>query len=72
LDPDIGAMIARELAERKTTLKAVINERLRRGFAADVERTRYELPNPLDLGAPFIHNFDNIADVLDLIANDSR
>jgi hypothetical protein len=58
------------LAEKQTTLKAVVNDRLRRGFAVEPPREEFELPPPMDLGRPLIANFDNIAEVLELIEND--
>jgi hypothetical protein len=72
LDPDVSALIERELAEKQTTLRAVINERLRRGFAVEPPLAHYELPAPMDLGKPLIANFANIAEVLELIGNDLR
>lgn len=72
LDPDVSAMIERELGEKKTTLKAVVNARLRRGFALDVAPPKCDLPRAMDLGGPLIRNFDSIADVLELLENDPR
>ena len=59
----------------KKSMKAVINEKLRRGFAAkpkgNVSRS-FELPQPLDLGRPKVQNFDSIAEILELIEDGSR
>lgn len=70
LEPDVSAMIERELTEKNTTLKSVINERLRRGYAAESSRQVCEIPAPMKLGKPLVANFDNIAEVLELIEND--
>ena len=69
LDPDVASLVEQELSQKKTTLKAVINEKLRRGFALDAaaEQPKFELPPAMDLGKPLIHNFDNIAEVLELM-----
>ncbi len=72
LESDVAALIEQELSEKKTTLKAVINERLRRGFAIEVGTPKYDLPTPMNLGNPLIQNFDNIGDILELIENDPR
>ena len=53
-------------------MKSEIKERLRREFAAEVARPSAQLPAPMDLGKPLLADFDNIAEVLELIENDSR
>ncbi len=58
--------------DRDAAMKAVINERLRRGFAIEVGTPKYDLPTPMNLGSPLIQNFDNIGDILELIENDPR
>jgi len=75
LDPDVATLIEREVETSKKSMKAVINEKLRRGFAVNLEENvlrSFELPQPLDLGRPKIQNFDNIAEILELIADGSR
>jgi len=75
LDPDVAILIEREVETSKKSMKAVINEKLRRGFAVNLEENvlrSFELPQPLDLGRPKIQNFDNIAEILELIADGSR
>ena len=75
LDPDVTTWIEREVETSKKSMKAVINEKLRRGFAAkpkgNVSRS-FELPQPLDLGRLKVQNFDNIAEILELIEDGSR
>jgi len=75
LDPDVAVLISEEVAASPRPLKAVVNDRLRRGFA-DRPATeivgRECLPRPLQLGAAKVKNFDNIAEILELIENDSR
>ena len=75
LDPDVAILIEREVETSKKSMKAVINEKLRRGFAVKLEENvlrSFELPHPLDLGRPKIQNFDNVAEILELIADGSR
>jgi hypothetical protein len=75
LDPDVAALIEREVDTTQKTMKSVINDKLRRGFAvrADDDGSRgLELPQPLNLGQPKVQNFDNIAEILELIQDDSR
>jgi hypothetical protein len=75
LDPDVVALIEREVDTTKKTMKSVINDKLRRGFAvrADDDRLRgLDLPQALNLGQPKVQNFDNIAEILELIQDDSR
>jgi hypothetical protein len=75
LDPDVAAMIERELSEKKTTLKALVNEKLRKGFAASasgVGRRSFNLPKSMDLGKPLLENLDNVAEILELIEGDSN
>lgn len=75
LDPDVAALIEREVDSTKKTMKFVINDKLRRGFAVpavnDGSRS-LQLPKPLNLGQPKLQNFDNIAEILELIQDDSR
>lgn len=78
LDPDVAALISREVETTRKSLKSVVNEKLRRGFAVEAIENRkpseHRLPPPLDLGQPKIPNFDNIAEILELIetADDSH
>jgi hypothetical protein len=75
LDPDVAAMIERELSEHKTTLKALVNEKLRKGFAASTSssgRRSFDLPKSMDLGKPLLKNLDNVAEILELIERDSN
>ena len=75
LDPDVATLIEREVETSKKSMKAVINEKLRRGFAVKLEENilrSFELPQPLDLGRPKVQNFDNIAEILELIEDGSR
>ena len=75
LDPDVAALIEREVDTTKKTMKSVINDKLRRGFAirSDDDGSRsFELPQPLNLGQTKVQNFDNIAEILELIQDDSR
>ncbi len=75
LDPDIAALIEREIETTKNTMKFVINDKLRRGFAVQAveDRSRnLQLPTPLNLGQPKVQNFDNISEILELIQDDSR
>lgn len=75
LDPDVAVLIERELSERKTTLKALVNEKLRKGFAASASsggRRSFNLPKAMDLGKPLLENLDNVAEILELIEGDSN
>ncbi len=72
IDPDIAALIERELSLTGLPLKTFINDTLRKGFAAAEPKRAYAIPGALDLGAPLLPDVDNIADVLDLISNDPR
>lgn len=70
LDPDVAVLIERDLREQKTTLKAIVNERLRRGFALEAvgrQKIDYRLPKPLNLGKPLLKNLDNIGEILELL-----
>ena len=70
LDPDVAVLIARALRTRKTTLNAIVNEKLRRGFAREAggrQRVDYRLPKPLNLGKPLLKNLDNIGEILELL-----
>ena len=73
LDLDVAVLIERELRKQKTTLKAIVNERLRRGFALEAagqQKIDYHLPKPLNLGKPLLKDLDNIGEILELL--DSR
>ena len=73
LDPDVAVLIERELRRQKATLKAIVNQGLRRGFALEAlggQRADYRLPKPLNLGNPLLKNLDNIGEILELL--DSR
>jgi len=72
LDPDVAAMIEVELKRSNRTLKAVVNDTLRAGLAMGHKKPRnvVEMPAPLDLGKPKLPNFDNIAEILELIESD--
>ena len=75
LDPDVAMLIEREVDTTKKTLKSVINDKLRLGFAVrplDDGARSSQLPPPLNLGQPKVQNFDNIAEILELIQDDSR
>ena len=70
LDPDVAVLIERDLREQNTTLKALVNERLRRGFALEAagrQKVDYHLPKPLNLGKPLLKNLDNIGEILELL-----
>lgn len=75
MDPDVALLIEREVETTKQSMKAVINEKLRRGFAVKPEENdsrAFQMPQPLQLGKAKIQNFDNIAEILELIEDDSR
>ena len=75
LDPDVAILIEREVETSKKSMKAVINEKLRRGLAVNLEENvlrSFELPQPLDLGRAKVQNFDSIAEILALIEDGSR
>lgn len=74
LDPDVAAMIEAELKRSNRTLKAVVNDTLRAGLMMGHKKPRnvVEMPAPLDIGRLKIENLDNIAEVLELIEDDSR
>ena len=70
LDPDVAALIERDLREQNTTLKALVNEKLRRGFALEAggrQKVNYHLPKPLNLGRPLVKNLNNIGEILELL-----
>ena len=70
LDPDVAVLIERDLCEQNTTLKALVNKRLRRGFALEAggwHKVDYYLPKPLNLGKPLLKNLDNIGEILELL-----
>ena len=70
LDPDVAVLIERDLCEQNTTLKALVNERLRRGFALEAggwQKVAYHLPKPLNLGKPQLKNLDNMGEILELL-----
>lgn len=52
LDPDVAALIEREIAITNRAIDVVANERLRRGFAVGpaTNTERVQLPKPLQLG----------------------
>ena len=72
LDPDVAAMIEREVLETDLPFKQVVNQKLRIGFAAAVPAKKFSLPKPLKLGRQMIPNLDNIGGVLDLISEYDR
>lgn len=75
LDPDVAALVAREVERTKRPMKTVVNEKLRRGFADRPEKSSAGsplLPQALKLGKAKVQNFDNVAEILELIADDSR
>lgn len=55
LDPDVAAMIEREISKSNLPFERVVNQKLRMGFAAD---------------APQRNNLDDIGEVLDLFLDD--
>jgi len=75
LEPDVAALIASEVQASRKSMKTVVNGKLRRGFAAVAQEKHewhFSLPSALDLGQPKVQNFDNIAEILESIENDSR
>lgn len=75
LDPDVAMLIEREVETTKKSMKAVINEKLRRSFAVKPEENvsrALRIPQPLNLGKRKIQNFDKIAEILEQIEDHSR
>jgi hypothetical protein len=79
LDPDVAVLLQREVEESGLSFKAVVNEKIRQGFcfsssSADSSSARraVDLPAPLRLGSPKVPNFDNVAEILELIDGDGN
>jgi hypothetical protein len=70
IDDDVAAMLEQLRRDRDISLKALINEALRRGLrdmnARTKRRVRYRTPS-VDLGTPRIPNINNVAEVLAII-----
>ncbi len=75
LDPDVAALIESELKSSQSSLKDVVNDTLRRGFAAKraSRRTKkLKMPKPLRVGKLNITNLDKVGEILSLIDSDRR
>lgn len=73
LDDDVSALLRQALKRRGTTLKAVVNDALRRGLVVSnqIQRTRYRT-EPVNLGRAKIGNLDNIGEVLAIADGDAH
>jgi hypothetical protein len=74
LDPDVAALLERVRDARQESLKAVVNEGLRRGLGQMVERDQPAEPfrtTAVSLGRCLIANLDNIAEVLAVAEGDN-
>lgn len=67
IDPDVAAQLTRFRKEREISLKALINEALRRGLkqsAAPNKDRKRSFTEPVDLGQPLIGNTECIGELL--------
>lgn len=68
IEPDIAAQLVRIRKERDVSLKALINDALRRGLKqlADPKKIsrKRSFTQPVDLGQPLIGNVDCIGELL--------
>lgn len=73
LEDDIVALVERRQTQTKTSLKAVVNEALRRGLAPEATREstaiRFTTPT-FRLGPSQFPNLDNVAEVLAVAEGD--
>lgn len=74
LDDDVAALLRRAMKARKTSLKIVVNEALRRGLeapaAAEGRHRPYRTPG-VSLGRCLVGDIDDVAEVL-AMAEDER
>jgi len=74
IDDDVAAMLQQLRHSRNASLKALINEALRRGLRdmniPPKQRKPYRTPS-VNLGTPRIANIDNISEVLAVIESPS-
>ena len=75
IDDELALRLKRLQAERKATLKAIVNELLREGLDQLEQGDQGEMePYHLEpwFGRPRIHNLDDVAEVLAQIEGDSH
>jgi hypothetical protein len=65
LDDDVAVQIEALRRKRRLSLKAVVNETLRRGLAnAESRPSRTFRTRTFDVGAPLLPSIDNVAEAL--------
>jgi hypothetical protein len=68
IEPDIAAQLGRIRKEREVSLKALVNDALRRGLrqlsAPEKKSRKRSFTQPVDLGQPLIGNIDCIGELL--------
>jgi hypothetical protein len=76
LDEDVAKLLDRLRAERRTSLKAIVNEVLRAGLTAVMAKPRRPraayATRPVSLGRPRLPDLDDVAGVLALIEGDDH
>ena len=74
LDDDVAAMLERVIAQRRSTLKEVVNEALREGLrrlTAPRKSPRAYKTKAVSLGGCLLGNVDDVAEVLAVAEGDS-
>jgi predicted transcriptional regulator len=74
LDDDVAASLKRLLKTRDASLKALVNEALRRGLKEMSGRPKPRTPfrtRAIDAGPPLLANIDNIAEVLAVVEGET-
>lgn len=73
IDDDVAVLVERRQAALKLSLKAVINDALRRGLEVSPAPVTSRFVTPTaSLGRPLYANLDNIAEVLAVAEGDSH
>jgi len=74
LDPDVAALLERARRQRKTKLRTIVNEALRKGLelmtAPTHRRTDYRTRG-VDLGRCLVGSLDDVAEALGLAEGES-
>ena len=73
LEPDVAAMVERERLERKSSLKDIVNEALRKGLTEARQPSRqtanYATPS-VDLGQCLLASLDDVSEALAVAEGD--
>ena len=71
LDDDVAALLEQVRKSREATFKQIVNDALREGLIrlSTPVRTSPFRTRPVDLGACYFPNLDNVWDVLDEVEN---